>query len=313
MRRWTWMLGGSGVLLALILMGQTVTRSGFRPTPGSTAVWTLPLNDAEGCFQSDGAGVVSLATCGEGGGSPLTVKEEDGTPSVDNVTEIKVSSGTLTDNGSGSVSVVTGGGGGSGDVESVGDCTAGACLDGTADGGTNFALYDGDSHKATFQTADLSENRTYTFPDATGTVALTSTIPFTSLTGVMLGRAVNQNILNETETAVIWDTEHLDENNYAEQVTNPTRVTIPTTGWCTVSTHIEYTDTNGTNVRTIYIKVNGGAHVSKVQYTASGGLTILALAMPYKFTAGDYYEVWTWQGSGGTRTIQGRTHALCLR
>lgn len=44
----------------------------------------------------------------------LTVKEVDGSPSVTNVTEIKVTNGTLTDNGGGSVSITTGGGGGGG-------------------------------------------------------------------------------------------------------------------------------------------------------------------------------------------------------
>lgn len=44
--------------------------------------------------------------------SGLTVKEADGTPTVTDVTEIRVSNATLTDNGSGSVSVTTGGGGG---------------------------------------------------------------------------------------------------------------------------------------------------------------------------------------------------------
>lgn len=44
--------------------------------------------------------------------SGLTVREIDGTPTVTDVTEIRVSNATLTDNGSGSVSVTTGGGGG---------------------------------------------------------------------------------------------------------------------------------------------------------------------------------------------------------
>lgn len=55
-----------------------------------------------------------ITSSGGGGGSPLTVTEIDGTPSVANVTTIKVSNGTLTDNGSGVVTVTTGGGGGSG-------------------------------------------------------------------------------------------------------------------------------------------------------------------------------------------------------
>lgn len=52
---------------------------------------------------------------------------------------------------------------GAGDVSSVGDCADGSCLDGTSDGGTYIGLYDGDSHFASFATANLSANRNYTF------------------------------------------------------------------------------------------------------------------------------------------------------
>lgn len=100
--------------------------------------------------------------------STLRIKEEDGSPSKTPHT-LKVTNGTLTDNGDGTVSLTTGGGGGSGDVTSVGDCVDGACLDGTSDGGTNIALYDGDSHKGTIATANLSADRAYTF----GNLALT--------------------------------------------------------------------------------------------------------------------------------------------
>jgi hypothetical protein len=41
----------------------------------------------------------------------LTVREEDGTPNVGSVSEVRVSNGTLSDNGSGSVSITTGAGG----------------------------------------------------------------------------------------------------------------------------------------------------------------------------------------------------------
>ncbi len=52
---------------------------------------------------------VAAATAGT-----LTVKEVDGTPTVSPVTTIRVSNGTLTDDGSGQVSITTGGGGGGG-------------------------------------------------------------------------------------------------------------------------------------------------------------------------------------------------------
>lgn len=53
---------------------------------------------------------VLLAGAGGGGGS-LTVKEADGTPTVASVTTIVVTNGTLTDDGSGQVTIATGGGG----------------------------------------------------------------------------------------------------------------------------------------------------------------------------------------------------------
>ena len=66
---------------------------------------------------------------------------------------------------------IYGGGGGSGDVESVGDCTTGACLDGTSDGGRSFALYDGTANKITVGVVgalggDKTLNLGATFTDA---------------------------------------------------------------------------------------------------------------------------------------------------
>lgn len=75
------------------------------------------------------------------------------------------------------------GGAGSGDVTSVGDCASGACNDGTSDGGTYIRLYDGDSNYGAFVTANLTGNRTYTFPNFDGTMAtLAGTETFTNKT-----------------------------------------------------------------------------------------------------------------------------------
>lgn len=50
----------------------------------------------------------------QGGGSSLTVQEQDGIPTVSGVSTIKVTNGTLTDEGNGIISIDTGGSGGSG-------------------------------------------------------------------------------------------------------------------------------------------------------------------------------------------------------
>ena len=51
------------------------------------------------------AAIEEVAAEAGGGGSPLTVKEEDGSPSVANVTELRFSGATVTDNGAGVVTV----------------------------------------------------------------------------------------------------------------------------------------------------------------------------------------------------------------
>jgi len=64
-----------------------------------------------------------------------------------------------------------------GDVESVGDCTSGACLDGSSDGGTYISLYDGNSNWSKFAAGNSSANLTWTFPTAypAGTYLMQST------------------------------------------------------------------------------------------------------------------------------------------
>lgn len=71
---------------------------------------------------------------------------------------------------------------GAGDVESVGDCTGGACLDGTSDGGTYISFYDAQG-AGQLITGNLTEARTWTLPDSTGTLALTSS----NITGTAAG------------------------------------------------------------------------------------------------------------------------------
>lgn len=51
-----------------------------------------------------------------GGGASLTLEEIDGTPSVDDVTMIRVSNGSLTDEGGGVVTLSVGGGGGTSSI-----------------------------------------------------------------------------------------------------------------------------------------------------------------------------------------------------
>ena len=80
---------------------------------------------------ADGLGGATWET--PAGGGSITVEEVDGTPTVANVTKIKVTNGTLTDEGAGVVTIITGGGAGGGDMNNP-MTTAGDIIIGGASG-----------------------------------------------------------------------------------------------------------------------------------------------------------------------------------
>jgi len=76
------------------------------------------------------------------------------------------------------------GGAGSGDVTDVGDCTGGACFDGTSDGGTYLQLYDAQG-ATKFQVGDNAGAVVITLPNTTGTLIHTESDPqVNTLSGV---------------------------------------------------------------------------------------------------------------------------------
>jgi hypothetical protein len=64
--------------------------------------------------------------------------------------------------------------GGSGDVESAGDCTGGACLDGTSDGGTYIRLYDESGFYVEIDgnAVTLTANRQFSLPNSGGNISV---------------------------------------------------------------------------------------------------------------------------------------------
>ncbi len=123
---------------------------------------------------------VTPTSGGGGGGSSLTVEEQDGIPSVSPVNTIRVSNGTLTDEGGGVVSIITGGGG------TVPAAAYGEVVDG---GGTTFVLA---TSYAGFNTGAVGEISNMTFtagagtdpdllsPDETGTYQLVASFSVSS-------------------------------------------------------------------------------------------------------------------------------------
>lgn len=140
------------------------------------------LTQTTGTFAVDNANGIRFYETDANGSNFQAIRSTDSL-SADATFKLNITASTCTSDGNAGALTVNssneivcsaddGGAGGSGDVTDVGDCSGGACNDGTSDGGTYIRLYDGDSHYAEFEDLNLSANRTLSAPDATGTLVL---------------------------------------------------------------------------------------------------------------------------------------------
>ena len=125
--------------------------------------------DVKGTLRLSGAtsGYVGLAPAAAAGLTTYTLPAADGSDGK-----------FLGTNGNGTLSWGTPSG--AGDVTAVGDCTGGACLDGSSDGGTYIKLYDGDSNYTQISPSNTASDIIITLPATTGTLYGTATDSITS-------------------------------------------------------------------------------------------------------------------------------------
>lgn len=96
-------------------------------------------------------------------------------------------------------------------------------------------------------------------------------------------------------TALSLNSEDFDTDGYHDNTTNNSRLTVPTTGYYRVTGHVQC-GVNGLSL--IGLRVNGstmvrGTAVSGVSNASSKHVTTQIMAL----TAGDYVELWAYQGS----------------
>lgn len=120
----------------------------------------------------------------------------------------------------------------------------------------------------------------------------------TAATGANVSRSTSQTIGNSATTAISFDTSVHDDGTFWN-VSAPTKLVIPTTGWYLFTAHMKY-NSNGTGKRVMDFRFNGttfpGASIS---WPGSGQDQDMALCLAYYMTAADYVEVTTFQNSGG--------------
>jgi hypothetical protein len=160
----------------------------------------------------------------------------------------------------------------------------------------------------TFSTVDarlgVGANGTVLTADSAETTGLKWAAPAAStpsFVGCRLTKTAAQTIANNTSTALTWDSEVFDVGGFHDNVTNNTRITIPTgkTGYYLVVIHHRW-DTNATGIREHMIYVNGSTEYQVMQISAaSAGRTKFTASQILLLSAGDYVESFALQTSGG--------------
>ncbi len=129
----------------------------------------------------------------------LRVRDQDGTPNVNPVTEIRVTNGTLTDDGNGVVSLQTGGGGGGGGTSSG---SAGAVQLSDGGGGfTNDLDLDYDTTNDRLNIGDSSLGTATTA--APGTATIIDSWPITTYRSAKYSVQITDTITSEYQTSEI--------------------------------------------------------------------------------------------------------------
>ena len=105
------------------------------------------------------------------------------------------------------------------------------------------------------------------------------------------------------ETTLSWDAESYDALGMHDNVTNPTRMTVPTgySGKWTITAQTSMSDSGGSR-RGIWIRKNGVTIAQTLIPTHSSGSVQQVVAPSVPAVAGDYFEVVNYQDSGSTLT-----------
>lgn len=132
--------------------------------------------------------------------------------------------------------------------------------------------------------------------------------------GVGLTKSAAQTIATSTDTAVTWDGEGWDTNGYHDNVTNNSRVTIPSgkAGKYLITVIINY-DNGGGTIRYLNIFKNG-AGTGNIMFANNGVSDCVALAsVVMNLSVSDYIQIYTLQNSGGNLNVKATSGGTSLQ
>lgn len=123
----------------------------------------------------------------------------------------------------------------------------------------------------------------------------------------LVRRAAALAINNTSDTAITFDTQDVDDENYIDIAGNPTRITLPRDGNYLFDVEVQF-ESNNTGYRYVNMPRSGGASDFQMNFPAING-AITVVKFPFitgNRTAGDWYEIVAYQNSGGALNITAR-------
>ena len=124
-------------------------------------------------------------------------------------------------------------------------------------------------------------------------------------------RSSNQTISNTTDTAVSFNTEQYDTDDFWTSG-QATRITIPVDGYYHITSMIAW-EQNNTGYRRHWLRLNGSTAIAESRVepsdlSDSGSLVETA----YYFNVGDYVEVYVWHNKGSSSNVLGSISRLYI-
>ena len=127
--------------------------------------------------------------------------------------------------------------------------------------------------------------------------------------GVSCSKSSTQSINNATWTVVTFNTEQFDTNNFHDNSSNTSRITIPTGrgGYYLLSGTLTFAS-NATGARGVQINKNGSQLFNPTFITTVNGFdSSYPFSLTISLVGGDYVEVLGYQNSGGALNLQSGT------
>ena len=134
--------------------------------------------------------------------------------------------------------------------------------------------------------------------------------------GCILDNTTDISVSSSTSTLLTYDTETADTNAFHSTSSNTGRITIPS-GYAgkyffigSIESSVYNLSTNS-GLTSVALRKNGSTIANAFQGNLAGYNTKVCVSWVGVASVGDYYELYAYQNSGGTRTIYYNSTGLC--